>query len=86
MKPMHLWKLVILAGTLALSAAACSPDGRSIFFAYQDIHLGADSPIELHYLSFGALGTGAEYTPIPLPFQFFAKPNEMPKPALWPAK
>jgi hypothetical protein len=53
--------------------------------AFQDIALGADAKIELYYLLYGTLGTGATYTPMEMPEEFFKNPREKPQFALRPA-
>lgn len=62
-----------------------SPDGSYLAFAFQDIGSGAVGTIELYYIPFGSIGTGAQYQPIPLPADFFSNPKESPQPALRPA-
>jgi Tol biopolymer transport system component len=61
-----------------------SPDGSYIAFAFQDINLGAQGTIQLFYIPFGTIGTGLQYTPIPLPEDFFTNPRESPQPVLRP--
>jgi len=43
-----------------------SPDGTHLLFAFQE-QLGGDSTISFYYIPFGTIGTGATYTPLPLP-------------------
>ena len=62
--------------------ARWSPDGSHVILAYQDIALGAETEIELYYLLYGTLGTGASYTPIPMPDGFFSNLKEKPQFAL----
>lgn len=63
-----------------------SPDGTYILLAFQDLTLGADAKTMLYYVPVGELGTGAKFTPLPLPPDFFKNPREAPQPALRPAK
>jgi len=62
--------------------ARWSPDGTYILFAFQDVKLGADAKTELYYLPSGELNTGANFTPLPLPENFFTNLREAPQPAL----
>lgn len=75
-----------LGSTCCYRDARWSPDGSYVLFAYQDIRLGANSPIQLFYIPYGTIGTGATYTPFSLPAGFFQKLTEKPQPALRPAK
>jgi hypothetical protein len=50
--------------------------------AYQDIALGAETQIELYYILYGTLGSGINYTPIPMPEGFFSNLKEKPQFAL----
>ncbi len=68
------------------SDAVWSPDGSYVLFAYQDINLGSNSKNFLYYVPFGTIGTGATYTPIPLPEDFLVKPRDHPEAALRPVK
>lgn len=63
-----------------------SPDGNYVIFAYQDINKGADAPIMIYYVPYGTLGTGYNYTPLPLPDNFFKSRTEKPQPAFRPAR
>jgi hypothetical protein len=63
-----------------------SPDGSYLLFAFQDIRLGSKGIIQLYYVPFGTVGTGAKYQPIPLPETFFPGRSEAPWPALRPAR
>ena len=63
-----------------------SPDGDYVMFAYQDINKGADAPILVYYVPFGTLGTGYNYTPLPLPSDFFKSRGEKLQPAFRPAR
>jgi len=75
-----------LGSTCCYRDAHWSPDGSFIAFAYQDIRLGEAGMIQLFYIPYGTIGTGASYTPIPLPADFFPNPREKPRPALRPAQ
>lgn len=63
-----------------------SPDGRYLMFVFQDIRQGDKSVIQLYYVPYGNIGTGATFQPINLPDTFFKKSTENPQPALRPAK
>jgi serine/threonine protein kinase len=66
--------------------ARWSPDGSYILFAYQDITQGSNAKTQLFYVPFGTIGTGAKYTPLPLPAGMFSRPADHPEPVLRPAK
>ena len=66
--------------------ARWSPDGSHFMVAFQDIAFGADAKIELYYLLYGTLGTGATYTPMTMPEDFFTNPREKLQFALRPAE
>ena len=66
--------------------ARLSPDGSYMAFAFQDIRLGAEAKIELYYVLYGTLGSGATYEPLPLPKDFFLDTRDAPQFALRPAK
>jgi serine/threonine-protein kinase len=66
--------------------ARWSPDGTYILVAFQDLTLGAEAQTELYYLPVGELGTGANFSPLPLEPGFFKDPREAPQPALRPAQ
>ena len=66
--------------------ARWSPDGSYILFAYQDITQGINARTQLFYVSFGAIGTGVKYSPLPLPESMLSKPADHPEPALRPAR
>ncbi len=66
--------------------AQWSPDGYYVLFAYQNISLGANSRNLLYLIPFGTIGTNANYTPLPLPEGFLAKPSEHPEAAFRPVK
>jgi serine/threonine-protein kinase len=62
-----------------------SPDNNYIVFAFSDFRKGGESQTELYYISFGTIGTGDTYTPLPLPANFFKSQREAPQPVLRPA-
>lgn len=62
-----------------------SPDGTHMLFTFQGLSLGAEAPTQLYYVSVGQLGTGANFTPLPLPEGFFKNPKEGTQAALRPA-
>ena len=66
--------------------ARWSPDGSYILFAFQDINQGNNARAKLYYISYGTLGTGTQYTPLPVPDSVFSNPADHPEPALRPAK
>ena len=53
--------------TCCYTDARWSPDGSYILFAFQDINQGNNARTQLYYISYGTLGTGTKYTPLPLP-------------------
>ncbi len=63
-----------------------SPDGSYILFTFQDINQGNNAKTQLYYISFGSLGTGTKYTPLPLPDSALTNPAALSEPALRPAK
>lgn len=73
-------------GNCCYRDAAFSPDGTHVIFAFQDIRLATESPINLYYLPIDALSTQRVLEPIPLPQQFFTWRDDAPMPALRPAK
>ncbi|HVM70239.1 MAG TPA: protein kinase [Anaerolineales bacterium] len=66
--------------------ARWSPDGSYVMFAYQDFTQGNNARTQLYYISYGSIGTGATYTPLPLPDTILNNPADHPEPALRPAK
>jgi hypothetical protein len=66
--------------------ARWSPDGSYVAFAFQDMSLGNASRTQLFYVPYSSIGTGAAYTPIPVPEDFFSNPREIPQLALRPAR
>ena len=65
--------------------ARWSPDGNYLFFAFQDIGLGAEAPTTFYYVQYGLIGTGSSFTPLPMPEGFFKNPKEAPQAELHPA-
>ena len=49
-----------------------SPDGSYLLFAYQDINSGANAKTQLYYISYGTIGSGSTYSPLPMPDGFFS--------------
>ncbi len=66
--------------------ARWSPDGSYMLFAYQDVRLGGASRNQLYYIPYGSVGTGATYTPLPLPDGVLSNISDHPDPALRPTK
>ncbi len=79
-------KLDPIGTTCCYTDAIWSPDGAYFLFAYQNITLGSTSRNQLYFISYGSLGTGAKYTPIPLPDNIFTNIGEHPDPILRSAK
>jgi predicted Ser/Thr protein kinase len=73
-------------GVCCYRSPTWSPDGHYLMFVFQDIRQGENSAIQLYYVPFGDIGTGASFTPISMPNTFFKKATENPEPALRPAK
>mgnify|MGYP000504193611 CR=1 FL=1 len=57
-----------------------SPDGTYFLFSFKDSRFG--NTTEIYYVDYAMIGTGMEYTPIPLPEDFFTSVNDRPQPAL----
>jgi serine/threonine-protein kinase len=74
------------SGSCCYRDARWSPDKTYVFFAYQDINLGADAQAQFYYVPFGSIGAGANFTPIPMGDFKFNFPKEAPQPALHPAQ
>ena len=72
--------------TCCYSDAHWSPDGTYVLFAFQDINQGNQAKTQLFYVSYGSIGTGAKYTPLPLPADILTNPLDLPDSALRPAK
>lgn len=75
-------KLAPFEGNCCYRDATFSPDGTFVIFAFQDIRLGTESPINLYYLPADSLSTSRALTPLPLPDGFFTRRNDAPMPAL----
>jgi hypothetical protein len=75
-------KLDPIGTTCCYTDAIWSPDASYMLFAYQNISLGSTSRNELYFVSYGSLGTGAKYSPIPVPDNIFTNIGEHPDPAL----
>jgi len=72
--------------TCCYTDARWSPDGSYILFAFQDINQGNSARTQLYYISYGSLGTGTKYSPLPLPASTLTNPAELSEPALRPTK
>lgn len=77
-------KINPIDGRCCYRDAQFSPDGSYIIFAYQDFLQGASSTTKLYLVPYGSIGTGAQFTPLPLPDIVNAK--EKPQPILRPAR
>lgn len=73
-------------GNCCYRDAAFSPDGTYVIFAFQDIRLGTESPINLYYIPSDSISTKRILDPLPLPEGFFTKRNDAPMPVLRPAQ
>lgn len=73
-------------GNCCYRDASFSPDGTHVIFAFQDIRLGVESPINLYYYPVDTLSTKRILEPLPLPENFFTLRNDTPYPVLRPAK
>jgi serine/threonine protein kinase len=62
--------------------AQFSPDGKYIFFVFQDLRLGEGSETQLYYLPLEELGSGKKPTLIRMPSIFFTNPRERVQPVL----
>lgn len=83
----YLYKEVApIEGYCCYRDATFSPDGTFVLFAFQDIRLGADSPIVLYYISLDLLETRGTPQPISLPEGFFTERNDAPMPVLRPTQ
>jgi serine/threonine-protein kinase len=60
-----------------------SPDGQWVVFSFRDSRY--DKEVKLYYLRFGEINAGQEFTPFPLPPNFFG-PQEKPQPVLRPVR
>lgn len=66
--------------------AAFSPDGSHVIFAFQDIRLAGESPINLYVIPVDTLSTPRKLSPLPLSEDFFPNRNESPQPVMRPAQ
>lgn len=74
-----------IGGVCCYRDARWSPDRHYLIFAFQDLRLGPQGKIEVYYVQYGTIGTGMEYTPLPLP-PLFTRPDEKPQFALRPVQ
>ncbi|MHB8779076.1 MAG: serine/threonine protein kinase [Anaerolineales bacterium] len=79
-------KLAPIEGNCCYRDATFSPDGTFVIFAFQDIRLGTDSPINLYFAPADSLSSRRTIEPIPLPDGFFTRRNDAPMPAVRPAQ
>lgn len=79
-------KPALFNGNCCYRDATFSPDGTHVLFAFQDIRLGTESPIQLFYIPADSLGADRPLKPLPLPEGFFTRRNDAPMPALRPAR
>lgn len=75
-----------IGGRCCYRDARWSPDSTYLFFAFQDIGLGAEAPTLLYYIASGELGTGSNFQPLPLATDFYRNVKEGPQAALRPAE
>jgi|SRR5688572_1645639 len=73
-----------IEGACCYRDARWSPDGLYLLFAFQDLRLGAEAPTFLYYVPYGEIGTGTNFTPLPLD-GLFTNAREAPQPALHPS-
>lgn len=78
-------KINPVQGKCCYRDARWSPDKTHLFFAFQDISLGAQATTQFYYVSFSAINNNQAFAPIPMPEGFFSNPKEAPQPALHPA-
>jgi Protein kinase domain len=71
-------------GACCYRDARWSPDGTYLFFEFQDQAPGAQAKI--YYVDVGALSTGANFKPLPLPDGFFKDPREGAQAAIRPVQ
>lgn len=69
-------KIAPIENTCCYRDVTWSPDGRYVAFAFQDVRLGASSPIQIYYVDYSSLTAGGVLTPLPLPEGFFADLRE----------
>jgi serine/threonine protein kinase len=73
-----------LSGKCCYRDPQWSPDGNYLLFAFQDYLQGSNSVTQLYYVPYGSIGTGVQYSPLPLPE--ISNPREKPQPVLRPAQ
>lgn len=59
-----------------------SPDGKFMFFTFQDERKGVDARTEFYYIPHATIGIGLKYKPVALPVGFFSNPLDKPYPIL----
>jgi serine/threonine protein kinase len=79
-------KINPISNTCCYRDSSWSPDGSHLAFAFQDINLGPEGSIEIYIVPYGTIGTGLQFTPIPLPENFFTYPKESPQIILRPVQ
>lgn len=73
-------------GNCCYRDASFSPDGTYVIFAFQDIRLGVQSPINLYYYPVDSLSIKRKLEPLLLPENFFSLRDDQPYPVLRPAQ
>jgi hypothetical protein len=73
-----------IGGNCCYRDTSWSPDGRYLTFAFQAI--SSVNKIELYLIPFGDIGSGASFSPLVLPEDFFPGRTEGPQPVLRPAQ
>ncbi|MGE5223212.1 MAG: hypothetical protein ACM3PY_12300, partial [Omnitrophica WOR_2 bacterium] len=63
-----------------------SPDGNYLLFVFQDIRQVENARIQIYYVPFGDIGSGASFTPLSLPAALLKNRDEKPYPVLRPGK
>jgi serine/threonine-protein kinase len=63
-----------------------SPDGRYLFFVFQNEDPMDKNKILFYLIKYATIGAGEKYDPIPIENTFFNDPTEKPNPILRPAK
>lgn len=78
----HENKINPINGVCCYRDARFSPDGKYIFFVFQDFGLGANSKTLAYYIPLEKIGTNTVFDPIKLPASLFADPRANPQFAL----
>jgi dipeptidyl aminopeptidase/acylaminoacyl peptidase len=65
-----------LGTTCCYTAARFSPDGSFLLFTYQDPNAGQNAKTQLYYIPYGTINSGANFTPLALPDDFFSRGND----------